>query len=198
MAKNNSVASHASQKPKPKAKKRSLSTWLVRNAALLIIGYVLLSHIPSADPIYAWLKNNYLIGNMSIIKQYPDATYDQKMAMKLGNDYNYILFLRDNTPSDAIIYYPSAGDFRTKPPVEGQPTFEGKLIDKLTVVRALYPRKVITADEYGKTSWSKKITHVAVVNRQNLDKLPYSVGENYINAVLPVKLPVQSSNTTQP
>ena len=84
--------------------------------------------------------------------------------MKLGADYNYIIWLRDNTPEDAVIYYPSGGDFRAGHPTIPQNPFNGKLIDKLTVVRALYPRKVVTEEEYGKTSWSQKITYVAIVN----------------------------------
>lgn len=181
-----------------KHRKRSFGSWFVRNGVLLLTGYLFLTKAPFINPVYVWLRDNYLKSNMEIIKQYPDATYDQKMALKLGGDYNYILFLRDNTPEDAVIYYPSGGDFRATHPAIEQNPFNGKLIDKLTVVRALYPRKVITEEEYGKTSWSKKITHVAIVNGKNRDKLPYPVGENYVNGVLPVKQPVQQTNTPKP
>ena len=116
------------------------------------------------------------------------------MAIKLGADYNYIVFLRDNTPQDAIIYYPTGGDFRASHPAVEQNPFNGKLIDKLTAVRVLYPRKVVVESEYGKTSWSKKITHVAIVNGRNLDKVPYPVPENYVNGILPMKQP---TNTPQ-
>ena len=196
MANNTPKKNKIHQKPKPQ--KRSFGTWFVRNGVLLLAGYLFLTKVPFANPVYVWLRDSYLKSNMGLIKQYPDATYDQKMALKLGGDYNYILFLRDNTPDDAVIYYPSGGDFRATHPAIEQNPFNGKLIDKLTVVRALYPRKIVTEEEYGKTSWSKKITHVAIVNGKNRDKLPYPVGENYVNGVLPVKQPVQPTNTPQP
>ena len=175
-------------------KSRSWSTWLVRNGALLLVGFLLFSKIPQANPAYMWLKESYLKNNVAIVKQYPDATLDQRMAIKLGADYNYIVFLRDNTPQDAIIYYPTGGDFRASHPAVEQNPFNGKLIDKLTAVRVLYPRKVVVESEYGKTSWSKKITHVAIVNGRNLDKVPYPVPENYVNGILPMKQP---TNTPQ-
>ena len=175
-------------------KSRSWSTWLVRNGALLLVGFLLFSKIPQANPAYMWLKESYLKNNAAIVKQYPDATLDQRMAIKLGADYNYIVFLRDNTPQDAIIYYPTGGDFRASHPAVEQNPFNGILIDKLTAVRVLYPRKVVVEREYGKTSWSKKITHVAIVNGRNLDKVPYPVPENYVNGILPMKQP---TNTPQ-
>ena len=177
-----------------KTTQRSLSTWLVRNGLLLLAGYLLFSKVPPMNPVYTWVKESYLKSNTMIARQYPDATYDERMSMKLGADYNYLLFLRDNTPEDAVIYYPSSGDFTAAHPEVQQNPFNGKLNDKLTAVRVLYPRKVVTESEYGKTSWSRKITHVAIVNGRNLEKLPYNV-PNYITGVLPVKAP--TPNTPQ-
>ena len=198
MTKNNPAKNSSSGKQAPTARKRSISAWLLRNGILLLASYIILSKIPVINPIYGWVKESYLKSNMRIQKQAPTATYDQKMAMKLGADYNFILYLRDNTPEDAVIYYPSGGDFRAGHPSMQQNPFDGKLIDKLTVVRALYPRKVVTEEEYGKTSWSKKITHVAIVNGKNLNKIPYPVSEEYVHGVLPIKQPVQPSTNPQP
>lgn len=177
--------------------KRSWSTWIVRNGVLLLAGFLFFTKVPPLNPAYTWVKESYLKSNKMIADQYPDASFDDRMSIKLGADYNYLIFLRDNTPENAVIYYPSSGDFRASHPAVQQNPFNGKLNDKLTAVRILYPRKVVTENEYGKTSWTKKITHVAIVNGKNLEKVPYKVADTYINGILPVQEPTQP-NTPQP
>lgn len=188
-----STKSHLQTKKAPtgfvKVKKRSSGTWFIRNAALVIVAYVLISKIPSMNESYQWLWEGYVKQNIEIAKQYPDISYDEKMQMKLGADYQYLMFLRDNTPKNAIIYYPTAGDFRAGVPGQQQNPFNGKLNDKLTAVRVLYPRRVVTVDEYGKTSWSKKINYVGIMNGKNVEKVKYKVPANYIIGVLPVNQP---------
>ena len=186
-----------STKPAPQksAARRDLGTWLVRNLLLALVAALALSKVTKFNPSYDWLWNGYLKGNIETIKQYPQLSYDEKMGMKLGADYQYLVWLRDNTPADAVIYWPTAGDFRAQHPAVQQNPFNGKLNDKLTAVRVLYPRRVVTEDEWGKTSWSKKVTHVGVVNGKNVDKVPYSVADNFIIGALPMQPPTQPTNT---
>ena len=164
---------------------RSLGSWFVRNFALCVVAYVLLN-ILGDNMSLKWLTEGYFKQNLEVIKMYPDATFDQKMEMKLGADYQYLLYLRDNTPPDAIIYYPTRGDFQATLAIQGKSPFSGQIIDKLSAVRVLYPRRVITTDEWGKTSWAKKTNFVAIVNRQNLDKVHYPVDSTFIIGVLPI------------
>lgn len=176
-----------SRKETPKKKHRSAGAWLVRNGALLIVAWVLLSKAPSLNDSYQWLWEGYVKSNIEMIKQYPDLSTDEKMAMKLGADYQYLMFIRDNTPKNAVIYWPSAGDFRATMEGQQQNPFNGKLNDKLTAVRVLYPRRVVTEPEYGKTSWSKKIDYVGIMNGKNVEKLSYPAPQGYTIGVLPVK-----------
>ncbi|MBP3775153.1 MAG: hypothetical protein ILA34_07380 [Bacteroidaceae bacterium] len=182
----------------PRRGRRDVGTWLVRNALLLVVAGFLLSKVTRLNMSYSWLWNNYLKGNVEMIRQYPNLTYDEKMGMKLGADYQYLLWLRDNTPQDAVVYYPSAGDFRAGHPAVQQNPFNGKLNDKLTAVRVLYPRRVVTEDEWGKTSWTAKVTHVGVVNGRNKDKVPYPVPDNFVIGALPMQQPVQPAKTQEP
>lgn len=168
-----------------KPKRRGLAAWLVRNLGLLVAAYVIWT-FAGKNPGIQWLIEGYAKQNLMIAKTYPDATYDQRMEMKLGADYDYLIYLRDNTPPDAIIYYPTRADFQTVLPGQEKSPFSGQLIDKLTAVRVLYPRRVITTDEWGKTSWAKKTNFVAVVNRCNLDKVHYAVDSAFVIGVLPV------------
>ena len=142
--------------------------------------------ILQVNPAYSWVWNSYVQNNVDKISLMIDAPIDQRMMMKLGPDYRYLMFLRDATPTSAVIYYPTSADFTTPKPGFPAPHFSGRLNDKLTAVRVLYPRRVVTEDEYGVTPWSKKITHVAIVNGHNIDKLPYEAPKDYNTGVLPM------------
>lgn len=51
---------------------------------------------------------------METIKKYPKLTFEQKMQMKLGTSYEYLLYLKQATPENAVILYPDSKDFREK------------------------------------------------------------------------------------
>lgn len=189
-------------KPAVQNKRRDISVWLLRNGILLFVGYMLITKIPPMNPVYTWLHENYLKNNMEIIKASQGLSNDDILKSKLGADYDFLLYIRKVTPEDAVVYWPSSGDFRAGHPSVPQNPFNGKLNDKLTAVRVLYPRRVVTEDEYGKTSWTKKITHVAIVNGKNKEKLPYPVGDDIAFSVLPTKpvkqQPVETENNNEP
>jgi hypothetical protein len=168
--------------------RRSFGAWLVRNLALFVAAYVVLTLLGQSESLQ-WLKEGYFKQNLEITKMYSDATYDQRMEMKLGADYQYLIYLRDNTPANAVIFYPTREDFVATLPGEEKSPFSGQLFNKLSAVRVLYPRKVILADEWGKTSWSKRTNYVAIVNGRNLDKVGYPVDSTFTIGVLPVKRP---------
>lgn len=155
---------------------------LVASALLLI----LLFAISQIDLGYGWTWNVYVRRNVQDVKAYGRISEDARLTKKLGEDYQFLLYLRDATPTTAVIYYPSAEDFITKMPGRKASPFSGKLNDKLTAIRVLYPRRVVVKDEYQETPWSFRITHVAIVNGRNLDKLPYSPPKNYAMGVLPM------------
>lgn len=162
----------------------------VRRWGLNILGgglvFLLLWVIQESTDAYGWVWKTYICNTARELKALPYASYDQRLTMKLGEDYQYLLFLREYTPEDAVLYYPSRADFQATPPgVESSP-FSGKLIDKLSAIRVLYPRRVITEDEYGKTPWSDRLTHISIVGGCNLEKVPYKVPEDYTIGVLPL------------
>ena len=170
--------------------RRSFSAWFVRNLGLCVAAYVVLSFLGQNESLQ-WLKEGYFKQNLEITKMYPDATYDQRMEMKLGADYQYLLYVRNNTPPDAIIFYPTREDFVSPLPGGEKSPFSGQMFNKLSAVRVLYPRKVILADEWGKTSWARRTNYVAIVNRRHLDKVKYPVDSAFTIGVLPVSKPQQ-------
>ncbi len=156
------------------------------NALAGVVTLVVFALVLQANPAYSWVWKSYVNDNAEKISLMIDVPVDQRMMMKLGPDYKYLMFLRDATPTTAVIYYPTSADFTASSPGGANHRFSGRLNDKLTAVRVLYPRRVVTEDEYGVTPWSKKITHVAIVNGRNLDKLPYEAPEGYDTGVLPM------------
>jgi len=110
-------------------------------------------------PAYHWVYADLLKKNMTQKKRYPHLTFDQKMQIKLGADYQYLMYLREATPQNAIILYPSATAFHKK----GSPFTHG-ISNKICATRFLYPRKLVLESEISASKYARKITHVAIVN----------------------------------
>lgn len=156
--------------------------WVLRNASFLILALLLVTYTFSKQPAYHWVYFDLLKSNMEIIKKYPKLTFDEKMLMKLGASYKYLLFLKRETPENAIILYPSPQDFREK-----DSPFTQNIDNKIYATRFLYPRKLILESELKSSKYADKITHVAIVNGKGIDKLPYLVNPKVQHGVLPVK-----------
>lgn len=159
---------------------------LVRNLCAATITLLVLDAICHLNVAYGWVWNVYIQANLRDVSSLPHASLDERLTMKLGEDYQYLIFVRDATPTNAVIFYPSLADFTAVLPGNDKSPFSGKLTDKLSAIRILYPRRIVMEDEMGRTPWSFKITNVAIVNRRNIDKLPYHVPSRYYIGVLPM------------
>ena len=170
--------------------------WWMKNILIAALAYILFPGMVKSNPGYEWLIDGYAKSNLKVIKQYKNLTADQKLEMKLGYDYAFIEMIRRQTPADAVVFYPSRKDFTDKKE-NSQITFSGNLCDKLSAVRFLYPRRVVIEAEREKTSWGKKISHVAIVNGHGLELLPYSLGQGVDISVLPVDSTKLKTNPPQ-
>jgi hypothetical protein len=159
---------------------------LVRNLCAATITLLVLDAVCHFNVAYGWVWNVYIQANLRDVSSLPHASLDERLTIKLGEDYQYLIFVRDATPTNAVIFYPSLADFTTVLPGNDKSPFSGKLTDKLSAIRILYPRRIVMEDEMGRTPWSFKITNVAIVNRRNIDKLPYQVPSHYYIGVLPM------------
>lgn len=170
-------------------KPHKVSVWLLYNICLFVICMALGYFLRQVNG-FDWVMNSYTKKALATMISRKDATYDEKMTGKLGMDYLFMLYVRDHTPENSIIYIPTREDFLTKLP-DGRPSpFKGNLTDKLSAVRILYPRRVVTSDEWGKTTWSRYTTHIAIINNRNLDKLSYPVNTFVPFSVLPTIKPL--------
>lgn len=94
---------------------------------------------------------NFLWVDISIIKNFPWLTYDQKMHEKYGFYYDFTLFVKNNTPGNAVILISPI-----QPPLagSGNSTFSNYF---------LYPRKLINGDIGEAPADFSQYTHVLIV-----------------------------------
>ena len=178
MAKSNTKISK--QESAQKTSSHSDKKWLFKNILFLLLAFLLVKLTFTEQPAYKWVYYNLLKGNMSLIKQYPDISFEQKMQMKLGVNYEYLYFIKQSTPEDAVILYPSQEAFSKK----GSPF--AHIYNKIYATRFLYPRKLVLESELGVSKYADKINYVAIVNGEGKDKLSYPVDSIYQNGVLPI------------
>lgn len=155
--------------------------WILKNVAFMLLALFVVRYALTKQPAYHWVFSSLLKENYAMIKRNPHLTFDQKMQMKLGVDYEYLYFIRQVTPENAVILYPSQKAFRK----EGSP-FKHEISNKLFATRFLYPRKLILESELENSPYAKQITHVAIVNGEGKNRLPYPVESDVQHAVLPV------------
>ena len=159
-------------------------TWWMKNLLIAAVVYMLCPSLVKSNLGYEWLIDGYAKSNLEAVRQIEGFTNDQKLEAKLGYDYAFIEMIRRTTPENAVVFYPSREDFTDKAASTGI-SFSGNLCDKLSAVRFLYPRKIVIKQELNKTSWSKKLTHVAIVNGHWRELLPYKVSDAALITVLP-------------
>ena len=128
---------------------------------------------------------NMLQKNLETIRHYSRTTTDNRFEMKLGLSHVYLRYVKESTPENAVILLPGKEAFY---PEGEERIFSGEPYNKLWAIRFLYPRRVIIPSELGKTPWSEKITHVAIVNGRGYEYLDYEVEQKAPHAVLPMHL----------
>ncbi|MDR0976451.1 MAG: glycosyltransferase family 2 protein [Prevotellaceae bacterium] len=163
-------------------KYRFTARQLLKNVALLLPALLLVYYVLALQPAYHW-SYDMLTSYRDFIEENPHATFDEKMKLKLGASYDYLHYVRQTTPPDAVILYPSAEAFR-KP---GSP-FTQEIYNKLYATRFLYPRKLVTEEELSRGSrYATRITHVAIVNGVSPRSLAVPFDSTYQHVVIPVQ-----------
>lgn len=137
----------------------------------------------SKSPGYKWV-NTMLTSSMEHIQKYPDWNFDQKMQWRMGMDYNFLRTIKQNTPDDAVILFPTAETFQK----EGSP-YHAELYNKIYASRFLFPRKIVLENELETNKYATALTHVAIVNGTGGQYLPYPIHPSFQNGILPIQEP---------
>ena len=160
-------------------------SWVAKNIfAVVIVLFLLNKFVLDVQPGYNWAYN-MLQKNLETIRHYSRTTTDNRFEMKLGLSHVYLRYVKENTPENAVILLPGKEAFY---PEGEERIFSGEPYNKLWAIRFLYPRRVIIPSELGKTPWSEKVTHVAIVNGRGYEYLDYEVEQKAPHAVLPMHL----------
>jgi hypothetical protein len=160
--------------------------WIFKNAIIGLIIYLIVFQLIEKQPSYNWAYNTLIKKNYELIKENDTLSLDQKWESKLGYTCSYWKYLRDNTPEDAVILFPTHDIFIP----EGKKTlFVGEPAVKIEALRFLYPRKIVHHDEIETNKYGKQLTHVAIANGWGYEYLEYPVANRAENTVLPIKQP---------
>ena len=125
-----------------------------------------------------------LTSNMELIRKNPNLTLKEKNEMKLGADFVYLWFLKESTPENAVILYPSSEDFY---PPDKQSPFKQGITNKIWALRVLYPRLLVLPSEMETNRYAPDITHVAIVNGRGYERLNYPLANKQEHGIFPVK-----------
>lgn len=174
-------ASAKSQSPPQTTKKYTafINNVLV-TMGLLILLYVIYKSVPG----YQFVVDRLVLANLKIITENPNITTNQKSEAKLGFDYRYIHYIKQNTPDDAVILMPPDSVFE-KSDFNKRGAWGVKT--KTWDMYFIYPRTVISEQDSGSyPELYKRITHVMIVNGWGYSKLRYAVQNKQPYTVLPV------------
>lgn len=157
---------------------------LPKNLLLLLVFFILFFSLKKYNPGYAFVFDNLVRKSDSIMKKYPNLTYDEKMEAKVGFNFWFLNTIKKNTPEDAVIIMPPDSVFYPKGKKLGFTDFMGSIGYTSYFV---YPRKLVYEGRPATIALYQKATHVAIVNFWGYDKLSYPVERKEQYAVMPIK-----------
>jgi hypothetical protein len=164
---------------------------LRRNLLVTFVLMIVLIALYATIPGYNFAVKDVAIHNKELMDHIetrrlnanlPELTLQQKRLFKIGS-YWYIDYMRESTPSNAVILLPPKSVIAD--------TSEFNLVNNSEWMEYfLFPRLCISEDEKAtKPELYSKITHVAIVNGWGYDKLKYQPSSKPSEAVLSIEEP---------
>lgn len=167
----------------PEQPAASTSARILRNLLFAAIAATAVYATINSQPGYKWVYNSLLKGNMEMIRQYPNLSADQKLELKLRDNYTFVRYIKNSTPQNAVIVFPDWADLRDK-----KSPFSNDISNKLYLSRYLYPRKVVLKSELA-TQPDLHPTHAAIICGVGFDLLTYPVEQKFEHGVIPIVSP---------
>jgi len=137
-------------------------------------------------PGYTWVKDELIKENLKIVKKHPRLSVDEKLGAKIGYDFHVLKMIKDATPENAVILFPSQDTcYSVRKREGGQNLSGGGIHVKFWCQYYLYPRKVV----YDKTPDPdhSKANYLAIIGGNGYDKLKYPVKEKVDYTVYELK-----------
>jgi hypothetical protein len=102
--------------------------------------------------------------------------------MKVGVDYTFLNYVKQNTPENAVILFPLPEHVTEK---SGNMQLTDNILSKNWATYFVYPRRVIYKSEAETNPLYGDITHVAICAGHGYEDLEYAVRKRSAYAVLP-------------
>lgn len=166
-------------------KGKNLTRKIVLNVFSATIAALLLWQCYKIFPTYEWVHKGLLVGNYRFASANRRLTADQRREAKLGFNFKFLSFIRQNTPENAVIWMPSHTAYF---PEGVESPFSGDVASKLYRLRVLYPRKIVDEGDPA-NKYAGQITHVAIINGIGYEQLNYTPEEKHPFAVFPIHKP---------
>jgi len=131
---------------------------------------------------YLWMWKGYLVPNWEYIGQNAKATVDKRLEMKLGLDYSFLNYIKQNTPEDAVILFPLPEHIIEK---NGDMQLTSNVSWKHWATHFIYPRRIVYKSEAETNPLYEHYTHVAICAGHGYEDLEYGVVEKAAFAIAP-------------
>ncbi len=152
---------------------------------------------------YKWVYHYLVRSHLDLIESLGSISIEEKYKSRSGSDYQYLQYIKNNTPEDAVILMPDLADLEIpKDAPAGTPQLE-RVANKAWATYFLYPRKLVydqlDGQDYladgqpniykspGYQEERKKLTHVAIVYGRGYEHLSYPVQKRLYYAVMPIQ-----------
>lgn len=143
------------------------------NIFLFIFTVIFLIVLYNKNESYKWMYEQMLKGNIDFIKENPDLTYDQKIESKFQLDYSVLKTIKDQTPENAIIIFPTRKILDTVRKVNKLPNRNENFLNKDWVEYYIFPRKIIFSED--KNSSKLQPTFALILGGMGYENLNYQV-----------------------
>ena len=191
------------KKKSRKVAKRSEPTRMVKTKQKVATGIPILNNILVTGLVgllcfvlynqfsgYQWVHINLINTNLDYAEKWKDKTLDEKESIKFGMNANYLNYLVDNTPEDAIVLFPPKDNL---PKHKDHQKINTMLRRRTYVTHFVYPRRIVYKDE-SDNPFMNDVTHVAIIDGWGYDQLKYPVTQRTLNTVLPINRETNDAN----
>ncbi|WP_294142869.1 hypothetical protein [uncultured Sanguibacteroides sp.] len=162
------------------------TSFIVKNIAALFLMIFVVQTAIHDNGGYNWVFS-MLKGNLEMIKHYPRMSQVQKNEIKHGANFNYLHFLKTNTPPDAVILFPPKDTLLHVKLFKDKLSNSASLRNRIWASYFIYPRKIVYADSLKECP--AEVTHIAIIDKHGYEYVKDSVDWATAPAfsVIPVK-----------
>ena len=168
--------------PPQKAKRQTgFKYWNpVLNIGFMIFSIAFYFIMTSQNVGYGWVYNSLIKNTYNSAEQIRGLTTEQKIESKMGFDAKLLLFIKQQTPEDAIILMPPKDKVKRKKDGGNFSNDSASITNKAWASYFVFPRKLIY--DGSESIYRDKVTHVAIVDMWGYEyaqSIPVENRQNY-------------------